>query len=379
MNHREGVLAAVEHEEPDRVPIDFGGSSAGIHVKAYEELKNYLGFKSETALYHMWQQLAYVDEPVLERFDTDTRHVLPSPLPARPPKKVFPDGSYVDSWGVKRARAGYYYDIPSDGHPLRNASIDDVDRYDWPDPHEGARKAIEYMRERVKRLYEETDYALVYSASANFFETSWCLTGFQRFFTDLIRDPSFVCKVMDKVLEYGMKFESEVLPEIGDYIDIVRTSDDLGMQNGPLLSPEMYRKYIKPRQKKAFQLIKSKTDAKIFLHSCGSISVFLDDLAEIGVDIINPVQVSAKNMDTKMLKEKFGDKLCFWGAVDTQRVLPFGTVKEVEEEVKKRIKDLAPNGGYVLCAVHNIQPGVPPENVVAMYDSAKKWGSYPIT
>ena len=287
-----------------------------------------------------------------------------------------PDGSYLDSWGVRRAKVGYYYDMPSDGHPLRSASIDDLDRYPWPDPHEGAEKAIEYMEKRVKYLHEKTDYAVVYSSSINFFENSWYLTGFQRFFTDLIRNPSFACRVMDKVVEYGAKFESEVLPEIGDYIDVVRTSDDLATQNGPMLSLEMYRKYVKPRQKKIFQLIKSKTNAKIYYHSCGSVSYFLDDLAEIGVDVINPVQVSAKNMDTKMLKERFGDKLCFWGAIDTQRVLPYGSVKDVEEEVKKRIRDLASNGGYILCAVHNIQPGVPPENIIAMHDAAKKWGKH---
>ena len=376
MNPRERVLAAAEHEEPDRVPIDLGSTVTGIHKRAYENLKKRLGFESETVLYDMMQQLALVDESVLRRFDIDTRHIRSSPL-AKGPKKRLPDGSYIDSWGVKRVKVGYYYDMPSDGHPLRNASIDDVDEYPWPDPHENAQKTIEYMEKRVKYLHEETDYAVVYSSSGSFFEKSWYLTGFQRFFTGLIKDPSFVCRVMDKVVDYGVKFENEVLPVIGDYIDIVRISDDLAMQNGPLLSLEMYREYVKPRQRKVFQLVKSKTDAKIFYHCCGSASYFLDDLAEIGVDIINPVQGSAKNMDAKMLKEEFGDKLCFWGAIDTQRVLPYGTTKDVEEEVKRRIRDLAPNGGYVLCAVHNIQPGVPPENIVAMYDAAKKWGIYP--
>ena len=375
MNHRERVLTTVEHEEPDRVPIDFGSSVTGIHMTTYENLKRYLGIKSETVLYHRMQQLALVDEPVLRRFDIDTRHIRSSS--GTKAKKILPDGSYIDSWGVKRIRAGYYYDMPSDGHPLRNASIEDVDEYPWPDPHESAQKAIEYLEKRVRYLHEETDYAVIYNSSGNFFEKSWYLMGFQRFFTDLIRDPSFVCRVMDKVIDYGVKFESEVLPEIGDYVDIVRFGDDLAMQNGPMMSLEMYRKYVKPRQRKVFHLVKSKTDAKIFYHCCGSASYFLDDLAEIGVDIINPVQVSAKNMDAKMLKEEFRDKLCFWGAIDTQRVLPYGTTKDVEEEVKRRIRDLAPNGGYVLCAVHNIQPGVPPENIVAMYDAAKKWGIYP--
>lgn len=189
MNSRERVLAAVEHEEPDRVPVDLGSTVTGVHKRAYENLKRHLGVESETVLYDMMQQLALVDESVLRRFDIDTRHIRSSF--SKEPKKMLPDGSYIDSWGVKRVKTGYYYDMPSDGHPLRNISIDDVDEYSWLDPYENAEKAIEYMEKRVKYLHEATDYTVVYSSSGGFFEKSWYLTGFQRFFTDLIRNPIF--------------------------------------------------------------------------------------------------------------------------------------------------------------------------------------------
>jgi uroporphyrinogen decarboxylase len=175
-----------------------------------------------------------------------------------------------------------------------------------------------------------------------------------------------------------IEFFRHYLEAVGDCIDVVVVSDDLGGENGPLISPELYRELVKPAQKKLWQFIKSNTEAYLFLHSCGSIYRFIPDLIEIGVDILNPIQVAAKDMDTRRLKDEFGDKLIFWGGIDTQRILPFGSPEDVESEVKKRIADMAPGGGYVLTAVHNIQAGVSPENICMMYDAARKWGAYPI-
>jgi uroporphyrinogen decarboxylase len=175
-----------------------------------------------------------------------------------------------------------------------------------------------------------------------------------------------------------VEFFRHYLDAVGEYIDVIVVSDDLGCENGPLISPELYREIIKPAERKLWQFIKNNTKAYLFLHSCGSISKFIPDLIEIGVDILNPIQVSAKDMDTKRLKEEFGDRMTFWGGVDTQSVLPFGSSEEVEREVKRRISDAAPGGGYVLTAVHNIQAGVPPENICMMYDAARKYGRYPI-
>jgi uroporphyrinogen decarboxylase len=191
-------------------------------------------------------------------------------------------------------------------------------------------------------------------------------------------DKPFAKALFDKLADFHIEFFRHYLEAVGDCIDVVVVSDDLGGENGPLISPELYRELIKPAQKKLWQFIKSNTEAYLFLHSCGSISKFIPDLIEIGVDILNPIQVAAKDMDTRRLKDEFGDKLIFWGGIDTQRILPFGSPEDVESEVKKRIADMAPGGGYVLTAVHNIQAGVPPENICMMYDAARKYGVYPI-
>jgi uroporphyrinogen decarboxylase len=194
---------------------------------------------------------------------------------------------------------------------------------------------------------------------------------------DLILDPDFVSALLDKILEINLVATGRFLDLVGDYIHVYRTGDDLATQKGPMMSPETYRKLLKPRYKKYFDFVKSKTDAKIFFHSCGNVIDLLDDLIEVGVDIINPVQVSAMG-DTSALKARFGDRVVFWGAVDTHRALPYGSVEDVKAEVRRRIRDLGQGGGLVLSSVHNIQADVPPQNIVAMAEATREFGSYPI-
>lgn len=376
MNPRERVLAAIEHKEPDRVPIDLGSSTTSIHRKAYDELKEFLGIRAETRVSDMAQQIVAPDEPLLKKLKIDTRWIWPGWRTGLGEK--LPE-SYTDIFGVKRVYAGYYYDMPSDGHPLKNANIEDLEEYNWPDPNNVlSPKILSNIEKKAKWLHEKANYAIGLVASASFFELSWYLRSFNRFFVDLKENKNFACKLMDKIVEFMQGYVGKLLEATADYIDIVYATDDLAMQDGPMLSMGMYRNLIKPRQKKIFSLIRQKSDAKIFYHTCGSASFYYNELAEIGVDIVSPVQVNAANMETEMLKREYGDKLCFWGAIDTQKVLPYGSTTEVENEVKKRIHDLAPSGGYVLCAVHNIQPGVSPQNVCAMYKAAREYGEYPI-
>ena len=181
---------------------------------------------------------------------------------------------------------------------------------------------------------------------------------------------------MDRVLEIFMERTRSIMSEIGDLIDVVYVADDLGAQNGPLFSPQMYRQLLKPRQKKLFETIKRGNEVKILYHTCGSVIEFIDDLVEVGVDILNPVQTSAAGMDPKVLKERFGHKVCFWGGIDTQSILPFGTPDQVREEVKRCMDVLAPGGGFVVAAIHNIRPEVPPENIVAMIEAVHEFGQY---
>jgi uroporphyrinogen decarboxylase len=375
MRSRERVLKALRHEEPDRVPLDLGGLSTTIETVPYNELKNYLGIRSETI--NFVRDHVEPPEELLERFKIDTRYVRIKP-PSNFKVKIDPDNSYIDEWGTrwKKSPTSLYWDPVE--FPLKEATVEDLEKYSWPDPDDLGR--TEGLRERARMLHDNTSYAIVADMPAlGIFEMAWvCLAGPERFMTDMILNKPFANGLLEKVCGLHMKLYENYLDAVGDYVDVIVVSDDLGSMQGLLISPDLYREMVKPVQKRLWQLIKNKTKAALFLHSCGSISKLIPDLIEIGVDIINPVQVSAKDMDTQRLKKEFGGKLTFWGGIDTQRVLPFGSPKDVEEEVKRRILDLAPEGGFVLTAVHNIQAGVPPENICKMYDAAQKHGNYPI-
>jgi uroporphyrinogen decarboxylase len=226
----------------------------------------------------------------------------------------------------------------------------------------------------------ETDYAgFPEIGRPGMFEGAWFLRGMEQFMVDMVSNRTLAGALLDKVLQIMVGFYGVYLDEIGDVIDIVPTGDDLGGQRGPLMRPDLYRELIKPRQKELISFIKSKTKAKIFFHICGDFTPFLEDLIEVGVDIINPVQLTALRMDAKTLKERWGDRVVFWGGgCDTQRVLPFGTEDEVVKEVQQRIGELAPGGGFVFSQVHDIQANTPPQNIAAMLDAALKFGRYPI-
>jgi uroporphyrinogen decarboxylase len=207
--------------------------------------------------------------------------------------------------------------------------------------------------------------------------TTQFVRGFEDWFTDLVADRKLAEALADAATDQSTALAAEILKVGGDLADIVACSDDMGFQGGPLISPELYRSLFKPRHKRYFDTVKKHTRAFIHFHSCGSIVKLLDDLIEIGVDAIHPVQVAAKDMDSASLKKRFGDRLSFWGGIDTQHVLPHGTTADVRAEVRRRIRDFAPGGGYILGAVHNLQAGVPIENIIAMYDGAREYGQYP--
>ncbi len=193
---------------------------------------------------------------------------------------------------------------------------------------------------------------------------------------DLILNPKLVEAILDRILEFYLGYWENVLSIIGEYVQVVKVNDDMGDQRGLLISPDLYRRFIKPRDKELISFIKKRTNAKVYLHSCGAVSELIPDCVECGVDVLNPVQVSAKGMNTEKLKQQFGNRISFWGAIDTQKVLPFGTRQDVKEEVRRRIHDLAPGGGYILASVHNIQNGVPPQNIITMFEAARKYGGY---
>ncbi|MBE0479021.1 hypothetical protein IBX65_07910 [Candidatus Aerophobetes bacterium] len=374
MKPRERLIKAFEHKEPDRVPLDMGSPATSIHVEAYVKLKKYLGInKTSLRILDNMQQVVLIDEPILQRFSIDTRHIYLKP--AKEWQKL-PDGNYVDEWGIKykKPEGSHYYDMYE--HPLTNATIEELDKYNWPDPDDARR--VEGLKEKAEKLYTSTDYAIVLNGFGEclFGLPSW-LRSHTHFYMDLLSDKKFASALLDRILEYEMKLAKNALEKVGKYIQVIRVSDDLGTENGPIISPSLYRELIKPRQKKLYAFMKENSNAKILLHSCGSVYELIADFIEIGVDALNPVQVAARNMDSKKLKDEFGDKITFWGGgCDSQRILPFGNIDEVEKEVKKRIKDLAPGGGFVFAPVHNIQYDVSPEKICTLYEKAKQFGTY---
>lgn len=373
---RTRMRLALDHKEPDRVPIDIGGFQSGITSVAYENLKRKLGVSFKTHILERTQQLAELDEEILERLGVDTRYIFMRPSASWDSKEeTVPNlyTEYTDEWGTRwrKPQSSHYFDPV--GFPLASASIDDLRDCSWPDPDDLTR--IEGLREKAKNLWKTTDYA-IFTSIAGIFERSWFLTGFEQLLTRIIEDPRFIMTLMDKVLEIEVGIYNHLLGQVGEYLDVIVLSDDISTQQGPLFSPVLYRKIVKPRMEELIQFIKQKSRAKVAFHSCGSVSWAIDDLIDIGVEILNPLQVSAAKMDTKILKEKYGKVISFWGAIDTQRVLPYGTPQEVREEVKRRIDDLAPEGGYIMASVHNIQPDVPPENIIAMYEACIEYGRY---
>ena len=376
--HKERLLMALNHEQPDRNPMDLGGRQTTLSILAYENLKNYLSLSHlpTKVMAHSWQT-CFIDEAVLEMFDIDTRHVRPASKVNDVIGETLATGEsdkiFVDEWGVKRKIAGDYANLID--HPLRTANLEDLEDFPWPDSADNY--DFQGLRESTRKLYEQGEYALVGSLGSpgNIFEQAWYLRGLSEFMKDLIKNKDFAHAVMRRILDIRKRNVELYLNEVGEFIDVVQLADDMASQDNLLISPKHYREIVKPYQLELCQHVKSLTNAKIYFHSCGSISPLLDELIEIGVEILNPVQVSAANMDTQDLKKRYGKKLSFWGAIDTFEVLPNGSASDVQAEVHKRICDLGKSGGYVMGPVHNICGDVPPENVVAMYEAGLKYGT----
>lgn len=382
MNRRERVTMSLNHQEPDRIPIDLGATIvSSITKSAYLDLKKYLGMPIEdiTMLDYV-QQLPYLDEDLMTRFGSDFR-LVQLPAATAPGLSVFEDGDYyafIDRWGSKLHMpkdGGLYFDWVD--FPVKEPTMAALDAYQWPKPD--PKEYNVRLAQEAKALYENTDYALVGSAviGGGIFEQPARTMGLQNFLMALIAEPKFADRLMDQITDIYIESCNNYLDEVGKYIQVFTFWDDVCGQNGWLIRPDLYRKMIKPKQRRLVEAIKKKTDAKLFYHSCGATFDLVTDLIDIGFDILNPVQVSAKGMDTKKLKATFGKDITFWGGgVDNQHTLPFGKPQEVADEVKRRIDDLAPGGGFVFAAIHNVQAFVPPANIVAMYDTALSYGQY---
>lgn len=383
MYSRERLLTTLNHREPDRVPFDLGSTQVtGIHVAAYRKLRQALGLpRVEARLCDHIQQLALPDDDVIKRLGVDVQGLFP--LNSHNWNVHEEDKGrcwiYHDEWGITHRRPkpdGLYYDIvqvPLDNPEL---SLHDIENHAWPDM--GDPERIAGQRELAEGYRRDGFAVVIKSPFAGIFEMAQRIVGVENCLLMMAGDKRLAGALFEKLLELKLAFWNMALPRLADVVDVVAEFDDYGTQTSQLISPRMFREQIKPHLKTLFGCIKRLAPrAKLFFHSCGSVRPLIPDFIEVGVDILNPIHVRASGMNPVALKRDFGDVLVFWGGgVDTQGVLPTGTPQEVKDDVRRNIEALAPGGGYVFSAIHNIQPDIPPQNTAAMWEALQEYGAY---
>jgi len=407
MTSRERVLSATRHQEPDRVPIDCGAMrSTGVQAIAYNRLKAHLGIAGgHTRVYDMVQQLAEPEEDYLERFNIDAINAGREWAADQWREWKLPDGSAceVPSYVQLRREGGGWLALGDDGDVIGRLAASatyftqtcfPLDCTDWPSrlndlPEQMSRVIwgglpeplyadglseanLQRIAGHLEQLRQRSARAIMMPFGANLFEWGSYLRRMDRFLMDLAAAPADAEALLDKLVEVHLDGLNRLLPVLGDSVDLISLGDDLGMERGLLFSPKLYRRFFKPRHKLIIDHIKRLSpNLKVFLHSCGSIYLLLRDLVEVGVEVINPVQISAEDMEPAKLKREFGADLTFWGGgCDTQAILPRATPEQVKDHVRRNIDTFAPGGGFVFAQVHNILAEVPPANIVAMYEAA---------
>jgi uroporphyrinogen decarboxylase len=376
---RDRVIAAIEHREPDRVPIDINPVP-----DFYLKLKDYLGLEIEEDIKPGFMEEAIPHPEVLAALGADLISVKlgsakrPRPTPPRP-------DLVMDDWGVGLKRVfqpgGGSYLEPVH-HPLADATIDDLEKYPWPEADLPGRG--EGAEASAKQLYEDTDLALVGRFGGTIVQTALYMMGFERWLVCVVSEPDFAGVLLDKITDIAMALDRIGLEATAKYLQIFKASgDDFGMQTGPLYSPKTFRTLFLPRLRRRWQAVREyrdqvNPDVKIMFHSCGGIRPLIPDLIDIGLQILDPVQPRATGMDSGELKREFGDRLTFHGGVDEQKILPLGSQEDVEEEVRRCLRAFGPGGGYILAPSHYVQADTPPANIVAMCRAVHRYGQYPI-
>ena len=402
MTSRERVLAALSHREPDRVPIDCSGHrSSGIAALTYGKLRSYLGLAAKPIrVYDPIQQLAILDDDVLERFGIDTIElgrgfaledsawadwVLPDGTPCQMPAWALPERR-TGEWVLRSESGRVLARMPDGALYFEQAYFPFVDEAGprtipetmpesmWtaiaspPGPLVGGEDGLRKLAEGAKRLRERTDRAIIGLFGGNLLEVGQFFYRNDNFFMLLGGEPREAHDFLDRLVEFHLANLEGFLDAVGRYIDVIAFGDDLGMQTGPQISRAMYREFFKPRHRRMWQRAKQLANVKVMLHSCGGIRELIPDLIDAGLDAVNPVQITCYGMDAGELKSEFGRDLVFWGGgCDTREVLPHGTPEIVRSHVKKQLSTLSPDGGFVFQQVHNILAGVPPENIGAMF------------
>ncbi len=382
MTPRKRLLTSLNFKEPNRIPVDLASTQVtGISIKAYQNLCNFLDIKSEEInMCDAIQQICVPSETIMHRFGIDTRGLFP--LTSHNDFTDEVDGEYlshVDEWGLAyRFKKGesLWYDLNKSPMGGKELSKEMLDSYNWPQGNKENR--FVGLKEQAQS-YQESGYAVMLkSVCAGLLEMAIRLRGMEDCLMDLLINKKSVGKLLDKILQVKIEYWDAALNELGDLVDVIAEGDDFGTQFSQLISFETYKEMIRPRQKELISSMKKLApNAKIFFHSCGNIREFIPDFIDMGIDIINPVHITAAGMEAKQLKRDFGRDVVFWGGgIDTQGTLPNGTPDQVRDEVKRNIDALAPEGGFVFNTIHNIQADVPPENIVAMYETVLEYGKY---
>ncbi len=364
MERRERFDLCINHKNTDRIPIDFTGTPQ----TTYEDFSIIEKIALELNIKVFDEN--EIKEKVLKYLNVDFRNVG---FILKPESDLVKSGEnwHTDFWGVTRKWTGMYWDISN--YPLKDASIADLDNFSWPQANKIDKKIFTNLRERAKRLWNDTDFVIVGEhPTYGILELGCWMCSFDDFLYRLVGEPEFAEKFFSKVYEYQKDVIDLYYTAIGDYIQVTTSGDDFGTQNGPFMSPDTFSEMISPWYKKRIALTKQYTKAKYFHHTCGSIYRLLDNIIEMGVDILNPLQPNVFEMDYEIIKQKYGDKITFWGGIDEQGLLTNGTTEEVKKNVKEVVKLMGENGGYIMAPSHNIQADVPIENIIAMYNSIRE-------
>jgi uroporphyrinogen decarboxylase len=369
MNSRERVLAALHHQQPDRVPVSIGGTAHKLSDSRTLALLKHFGLNGEPRLVLAGPSFGYYDTRLLDILDTDIRHVF-----LRPPSgfraQQAADGGWLDEWGLSYRKGALMYELG--GTPLAEAGIEEIRNFQGPDPHRP--ELVAGLREEARRLYETTNRAIaayrpLYSG---IFEMAQTLRGTENLLVELLTEVGLVEALFERLTDIQISFYEVLLDAAGDYLHIVEYADDLGSQSGPLISPKLYRRLIQPCHRRIVQAIKARAPhVRVMLHSCGAVRAFIPDFVEAGFDILNPVQTSALGMVPAELKAEYGERMVFWGGIDVQQKMR-GSVETVRQEVRRLIQEMGRGGGYVLAPAHNFGDDVPLQNILAFFQADRR-------
>lgn len=377
LSRREAFEATVNHKEPESVLIDHGKQVSSIHRFIYNPIRKEMGLpeipESQFKILDRMSQCVVTDEDLLETWGIDFRWLVPNWVQIT----ELDNDQYLNLFGARFTNSGDYYSLYES--PLKGKGMEGLENHSWPETDDPAMFAG--LREQAKKWYEETDYIIgADGIKGGVLQTTLELGGYDQFFMDLVLDPEYAHALLKKVTETYKEMYVHYMKEVGEFVQCIYLTDDFGSQNSLLMSPDMWREFIKPREEELIAHIKSLVPGiKVIFHTDGSVKPLLNDMIEMGVDILNPVQTSVEELqDTKALNDEFGDRISFHGAIDVQKVLVSMSPEEIRKEVNRRICDLGKGGGYIACTCHNVGHDIPPRNIRAMYEALHEFRDYPL-